>query len=192
MALELPPAIVIFVTRSSATAALVKRDGARQNAPMKGDADIHTVLNDVLTEQLTAINRYFIHHKMCRHWGYQRLSEKKRHESIRQMKDADYLIERVLLLEGTPNLQRLSPIQAGEDPVEQNEIDLSKELEAVKQLNTAIALTASKGDNATRALLERILVGREEAVDWLQAQAHQVKEVGRELYLAEQIHEEEG
>ncbi len=158
---------------------------------MKGDPDIHAALNDVLTEQLTAINRYFIHHKMCHNWGYQRLSSRKRKESIKEMKDADHVIDRILLLEGVPNLQRLKPIQAGEDALEQNQIDLKTEVEAVKRLNQAIALAVSKGDNGTRELLERILVDREETVDWLEAQVHQVGEVGKEQYLAEQIHEDE-
>ncbi len=182
---------MIFVTSRRSATPLAKRGTSRHNVGMKGDADIHKALNDVLTEQLTAINRYFIHHKMCHNWGYQRLSKKKRKESIQQMKDADCVIDRLLLLEGTPNMQRLSPVQAGEDAIEQHEIDLSNELKAVKQLNLAIALAVSKGDNVTRELLERILIGREDAADWLEAQLHQVREVGKERYLAEQIHEEE-
>ena len=156
---------------------------------MQGDRDVIGSLNEVLTAQLTAINQYFVHYKLCHNWGYSRLASKKYEQSIRQMKDADCVIERILFLEGFPNMQRLSPIRVGEHAVEQHELDLNAEIAAVALLNKAIILVASKQDNATRELLERILVGREEAVDWHEAQLHQVGEVGREAYLAEQIHD---
>ena len=154
---------------------------------MKGDAKVIEALNDVLTAELTAINQYFVHAKMCDNWGYQRLASKKREESIEEMKHADNVIERILFLDGVPNMQRLNPVRVGEEPVEQHQVDLELELEAVQRINEAIALCRDKGDNGTRELLEEILEDEEESVDWLEAQLHLVEEVGRERYLAEQI-----
>ena len=154
---------------------------------MKGDANVIEALNDVLTAELTAINQYFVHAKMCDNWGYQRLASKKREESIEEMKHADAVIERILFLDGVPNMQRLSPVRVGEEPVEQHRVDLELELEAVGRINEAIALCRDKGDNGTRELLDDILKDEEESVDWLEAQLHLVEEVGRERYLAEQI-----
>jgi len=156
---------------------------------MQGDRDVIAALNQVLTGQLTAINQYFVHYKMCHNWGYARLAKGKYEQSIQQMKHADCVIERILFLEGVPNMQRLSPVRVGEHVIEQHELDLSAEVEAVARLNEAIALAVSKQDNATRELLEKILIGREEAVDWHEAQLHQMGEIGREAYLAEQIHD---
>ncbi len=154
---------------------------------MKGDPEVIEMLNAVLTSELTAINQYFIHHKMCENWGYARLSSKKRHESIDEMKHADRVIHRILFLNGVPNLQRLSPVRVGEDAIEQHRLDLELELEAVKRLNEGIALATRKGDNGTRELLEAILADEEEGIDWLEAQLHLVEELGKERYLAEQI-----
>ena len=155
---------------------------------MRGDAEIIEALNEVLTSELTAINQYFIHHKMCENWGYSKLSKKKREESIEEMNHADEIIERILYLDGVPNMQRLSHVQVGEDAIEQHKLDLALEIDAVDRLNKAIALCRDKADNGTRDLLERILVEEEESIDWHEAQLHQVEEVGRENYLAEQIH----
>jgi bacterioferritin len=154
---------------------------------MQGDAQVIEALNDVLTAELTAINQYFIHHKMCENWGYERLSSKKRHESIDEMKDADMVIDRILYLDGVPNMQRLNPVRVGENPIEQHRLDLALETEAIARLNTAIALCREKGDNGTREMLEEILKGEEHAADWLEAQLHIVGEIGMESYLAEQI-----
>jgi bacterioferritin len=156
---------------------------------MQGDPKIIEALNDVLSAELTAINQYFIHHKMCANWGYARLSDKKRQESIGEMKDADRLIERILYFDGVPNMQRLYPVRVGEDPIEQHRLDLAVETEAIKRLNDAIALCREKGDNGTRHLLEEILQGEEDGADWLESQLHLVEEVGKEQYLAEQIHD---
>lgn len=156
---------------------------------MKGDPDIIEALNAILTSELVAINQYFIHHKMCENWGYGRLSKKKREESIEEMKHADRVIERILFLDGTPNMQRLGPVRVGENAVEQHEVDLTLELEAVARLNKAIELCTKKLDNGTRELLEAILHEEEDGIDWLEAQLHLVKELGKERYLAEQIHE---
>lgn len=156
---------------------------------MRGDPQVIEALNEVLTAELTAINQYFIHHRMCANWGYQRLSKKKREESIDEMKDADAVIERILYLDGVPNMQRLHPIRVGENPIEQHKLDLALETEAIKRLNGAIALCVAKGDNGSRELLEEILEGEESSADWLESQLHIVDEIGREAYLAEQIHE---
>jgi len=155
---------------------------------VRGDPQIVEALNAVLTAELTAINQYFVHAKMCRNWGYQKLAKKKHEESIGEMKDADALIERILFLEGVPNMQRLNPVRVGEDPIEQHRLDLDLEKEAVARLNEAIRLCHEKKDAGTRELLEHVLEGEEEGVDWLEAQLHLVEEVGKERYLAEQIH----
>ena len=156
---------------------------------MQGDPQVIEALNDVLTAELTAINQYFIHHKMCSNWGYERLSKKKREESIDEMKDADAVIDRILYLDGVPNMQRLNPVRVGEDPIEQHKLDLALETEAIKRLNDAIALCREKGDNGTREMLEEILEGEEAGADWLEAQLHLVDEVGKENYLSEMINE---
>jgi bacterioferritin len=156
---------------------------------VKGDAKIIEALNDVLTAELTAINQYFIHARMCANWGYERLAGKKREESIEEMKDAQTIIDRILYFNGTPNMQRLNPVQVGEDAVEQHRLDLALETEAIARLNEAIALCRDKGDNGTRDILEHVLRGEEEAADWLEGQLHVIDEIGKEAYLAEQIYE---
>jgi bacterioferritin len=154
---------------------------------MKGDADVIDLLNAVLTSELTAINQYFIHAKMCANWGYSKIAEKKRHESIDEMKHADWVIERILFLDGTPNMQRLNPVRVGEDVKEQHELDLALEMDARKRLNDGVALATSKGDNGTRELLEKILASEESGIDWLETQLHLIAEIGKEQYLAQQI-----
>jgi bacterioferritin len=155
----------------------------------KGDAQLLEVLNEILTAELTAINQYFVHAKMCANWGYERLAKKKREESIEEMHDADRLIERILYLEGTPNMQRLSPVRVGEDAIEQHRLDLQLELESVKRYNRGIALASEKGDNGTRELLEHQLKGEEKSVDWLESQLYLVEKLGAQAYLAEQMHD---
>ncbi len=155
----------------------------------RSDAELIDALNEILTAELTAINQYFIHAKMCANWGYARLAKKKREESIEEMHDADRLIERILYLGGTPNLQRLFPVRVGENAVEQHELDLALENAAVERYNRAIALAVAKQDNGTRELLERHLVSEEKSVDWLETQLHVIGEIGRERYLAEQLDE---
>lgn len=154
---------------------------------MKGDQEIIDLLNDVLSAELTAINQYFVHAKMCANWGYPRLAKKKREESIEEMQHADRVIERILFLDGTPNMQRLFPVRVGENPVEQHELDLVVENENRSRLNKGIALAVQKGDNGTRELLVSILKDEEEAIDWLEGQLHAIKQIGKELYLAEQL-----
>jgi bacterioferritin len=154
---------------------------------MQGDPEVLKVLGDVLAAELTAINQYFVHAKLCQGWGYEKLAKKKREESIEEMKDADAIMDRIVFLGGIPNMMRMNPVKVGEDPVEQHRCDLQLELDAVARLNTGIATCTAKGDNGSRELLERILKGEEHAVDWLEAQLHLVGQVGKELYLAEQI-----
>ncbi len=156
---------------------------------MRGDPQVIESLNAVLTAELTAINQYFIHHKMCENWGYRRLSKKKYEEAIGEMKDADKVIARILYFDGVPNMQRMSPVQVGEDPIEQHKVDLALETEAIQRLNESVALCREKGDNGSREMLEDILTGEEESADWLEAQLHIVDEIGKEAYLAEQIHD---
>ncbi len=154
---------------------------------MKGNAEVIEGLNEVLAAELAAINQYFIHHKMCADWGYDRLSSKKREESIEEMKHAEVVIERILFLDGIPKMQKMNPVRVGENPIEQHELDLALELDAVTRLNEAIATATKKADNGTRELLETILKDEEESVDWHEAQLSLVKEIGKERYLAEMI-----
>jgi bacterioferritin len=155
---------------------------------MKGNAKLIEALNEILTAELTAVNQYFVHAKMCENWGYHRLAEASRKESIGEMKHADHLIERILYLEGVPNMQRLGKVRVGETVPEQLKLDLKLEQEAVPRLNQTIALAVEVGDNGSRELLEEILESEEEHVDWLEAQLELIKQVGEQNYLAQQIH----
>jgi bacterioferritin len=163
------------------------REAAREETTMKGDPEVIKVLGDVLAAELAAINQYFVHAKMCENWGYHKLAAKKREESMEEMKDAELVMDRILFLDGIPNMQRLNPIKIGEDPIEQHRCDLAIELEAVARLNQGIALCRTKNDGGTRELLERILLGEENSVDWLESQLHVVEDIGKERYLAEQL-----
>lgn len=154
---------------------------------MKGNDDVIKVLNEVLSAELTGVNQYFIHAMMCANWHYKRLAEHSRAESIEEMKHAQEVIERILYLEGVPNMQRYMKINVGQHVREQHEFDLQLEREAVARLNTGVELARAQGDNGTRALLEKILVDEEEHVDWLEAQLHQIDEIGIQNYLAQQI-----
>ncbi len=153
----------------------------------KTNKEIISLLNDVLTGELTAINQYFIHAKMCGDWGYDRLHEKIRAESIDEMRHAEALIERVLYLGGVPNAQRMSKIRIGETVPEQLESDLALELAAIPRLNDGIALATKEGDNGTRALLESILTSEEEHIDWIEAQMELIEQTGIQNYLTQQI-----
>ena len=154
---------------------------------MRGQEQIITALNDVLTAELTAVNQYFVHARMCENWGYQRLWTKVRAESIGEMKHADALIQRILYLEGIPNLQRLGKVNVGQTVSEQLALDLEVEKVAIKALNTAIELCRGLGDNGSRELLEQILRGEEEHASWLEAQLSLIAQVGEGNYLAQQI-----
>ena len=155
---------------------------------MKGNDEVLTLLNLLLTNELTAINQYFIHAKMCENWGFQRLAAKVRDESIDEMRHADMVISRILFLEGIPNLQRLNKIHVGETVKEQFEADLQLEYAAIAFLNQGIAKTRDIGDNASEDLFTRILVSEEEHTDWLETQLELIRQVGEQNYLAQQLH----
>ena len=157
---------------------------------MRGHEQVIRLLNDVLTGELTAVNQYFIHARMCENWGYQRLWKKVREESMGEMRHADHLIERILYLDGTPNLQRLGKVNVGETVPEQLRLDLELEKSAVKQLNDGIELCRSHGDAGSRHLLEEILAAEENHVNWLEAQMALIGQVGEANYLAQQITDE--
>ena len=157
---------------------------------MRGNEQVITALNEVLTAELTAINQYFVHARMCENWGYQRLWKQIRAESIGEMKHADALIERILYLEGVPNVQRLGKVNVGQTVPEQLRLDLDVEKAAVSALNAAIELSRSLGDNGSRELLESILHGEEEHANWLEAQLSLIAQAGEANYLAQQIREE--
>lgn len=156
---------------------------------MKGSANVIELLNEVLTAELTAINQYFIHAKMCLDWGYKRLASTIRAESIDEMKHADQLIERILFLQGIPNVQRYNKVNVGETVKEQFELDLQLEYDAVGRLRDAVAACRAEKDEGSRDLLEHILISEEEHIDWLETQLELIKQVGEQNYLAEQIRE---
>jgi bacterioferritin len=156
---------------------------------MRGHDEIIELLNEVLTAELTAVNQYFLHAKMMENWGYQRLADHTKHESIDEMKHAEEVTERVLFFDGVPNYQRYFPLRIGETVPEQFEADLQLELEAVERLNRGIAKAVELGDNGTRDLLERILVSEEEHIDWLETQLETIRQIGVENYLAQQLHD---
>ena len=154
---------------------------------MKGNDQILSLLNDLLTNELTAINQYFVHAKMCQNWGYERLADKTREESIDEMKHADMVISRILFLEGVPNLQRLGKLRVGETVREQLESDLQLEYNAIAFLNQGVAASREAGDNASKDLFERILVSEEEHTDWIETQLELIRQVGEQNYLSQQI-----
>jgi len=154
---------------------------------VKGDTQVIALLNDVLSAELTAVNQYWLHARLCENWGYERLWKKIREEPLEEMNHADELIERILYLDGMPNLQRLGKINVGETVPEQFKLDVEVEYEAVKRLNEGIEACRAKGDNGTRALLEKMLADEEDHVDWLEEQQRLVESLGESAYLAEQI-----
>lgn len=155
---------------------------------MKGDDKIIEILNEVLTAELTAINQYFVHGEMCENWGFERLHGVIRKHSIGEMKHAEHVIERILFLEGVPNVQRLGKINIGETVHEQLKIDLALELDAIPRLNQGIEACRVADDNNTRHLLEEILEDEEEHIDWIEAQLALIEQVGIQNYLTQQIH----
>jgi bacterioferritin len=156
-------------------------------ADMKGDIKVIDYLNRVLTNELTAINQYFLHARMFRHWGLKKLDEYEYHESIDEMKHADKLINRTLFLEGLPNLQQLNKLYVGESVPEALKCDLRLEIEAIPLLREAIAYCESCNDYVTRELFEDILDGEEEHVDWLETQIELIGKVGLQNYLQSQM-----
>jgi bacterioferritin len=158
------------------------------NLVMRGNEEILRLLNEVLKAELTAINQYFLHAKMCENWGYQRLAALDRQESIEEMHHADILMQRILFLEGMPNMTELFPIKIGPDVKAQLENDLALELDAVPRLNEAIKVATQVGDNGSRELFKQILLDEEHHIDYLEGQLHIVEEIGLDNYLAQQIH----
>ena len=154
---------------------------------MKGHSDVVELLNDVLTAELTAINQYFIDAKMIENWGFARLAAHFREDSIDEMRDAEKLIDRILYLEGMPNLQRLGAVRVGETVTEKFELALRVEAEAIDRLNAAIARCVEVGDNGSRDVFAEILRGEEEHADWLETQLGVIRVVGEPAYLAEQL-----
>jgi len=158
---------------------------------MKGDPKVIAMLNEVLKAELTAINQYFLHAEMCENWGYERLAEHTRKESIEEMKHAEKLMERILYLDGTPNMSDYFKIMIGKDVAAQLKNDLQLEYDAVKRLNEFVEKCRLLGDNGSRDLLQHILEDEEQHVDWLEAQLGMIDEVGIQNYLAQQIYEDE-
>lgn len=154
---------------------------------MKGHKEIITVLNDVLVGELTAINQYFLHARMCDNWGFRKLGAFTFKESIEEMKHAQTVIDRILFLEGIPNLQKLDKINIGETVPEQLSSDLALEHKALARLKTGIEVSLKHSDHVTRDIFEKILKDEEEHVDWLETQIGIIKDVGRENYLAQQL-----
>jgi bacterioferritin len=154
---------------------------------MKGDPKIVDLLNEVLTGELTAVSQYFLHAKMCLNWGYDYLGKKIYEESIDEMKHADKLVERILFLEGLPNLQRLGKLAIGQSVIEILKSDLALEAQTVPRLNAGIQVCRDMGDNGSETLLTLILVASEGHVDWLESQLELVKQVGEAHFLAQQI-----
>lgn len=158
---------------------------------MKGDPKVIKLLNEVLKAELTAINQYFLHAEMCENWGYERLAKLIRKESIEEMVHAEKLIERILYLDGTPNMSDYFKINIGVTVEQQFQNDVELEYTAVKRLNNGIPICVSAGDNGSRELLEKILQDEEHHIDWLEAQQHAIGEIGIANYLTEQLKDDE-
>jgi len=154
---------------------------------MKGSREIIDALNEVLAAELVAINQYFLHAKMCQNWGFTTLAAHARAESIDEMKHAEAIVDRILFLEGLPNLQRLDTLHIGQTVPEQFKSDLDLEYVAVKRLNDAIALCQAKGDRTTADLLAGILASEESHVDWIETQLGLIEKLGEQSYLDQQI-----
>ncbi len=154
---------------------------------MKGDSKVIGHLNRVLTNELTAVNQYFLHSRMCRNWGLHKLAEHEHHESVDEMKHADKLIERILFLEGLPNLQDLHKLLVGENVHEILKCDLQLEMKAHPALKEGIAHCESVGDYVSRELLDEILAGEEEHIDWLETQLELIEKIGLQNYQQSQM-----
>ena len=156
---------------------------------MDGNKQVLAVLNEVLTAELTSINQYFLHARMYKNWGFEQLNEKCYKKSIKDMKQADDLIERILFLQGLPNLQALNKLYIGEETAEMLQCDMDFQLEQVPLLKRAIALCEQEQDYVSREMLENILEYEEGHVDWLEAQQYQISTMGIENYLQAQVHD---
>ncbi len=156
---------------------------------MKGDQRIIDKLNDLLSDELTAINQYMVHSEMCDNWGYERLHKKIEKRAIDEMKHAEKLIARILFLEGRPIVTNLKPIHIGAEVPAQHQNDWNAEADAIKSYNDGIKLAIEVGDNGSRELIDSILKEEEEHIDWIEAQLDQLKQMGPQNYLVEQIDE---
>jgi bacterioferritin len=154
---------------------------------MKGNEKIMAALNDLLADELTAINQYMVHSEMCEDWGYGRLHKSVEKRAIDEMKHAEKLIGRILFLEGTPIVSKLKKISIGADVEQQYKNDWNAEIDAIKAYNAAIKLASEVGDNGTRDFLQSILNDEEEHLDWLETQMEQIKQIGIQNYLVEQM-----
>ncbi|MFZ5868790.1 MAG: bacterioferritin [Thermodesulfobacteriota bacterium] len=154
---------------------------------MKGNAKILAKLNDLLADELTAINQYMVHSEMCDNWGYKRLHEADEKRAIDEMKHAEKLIARIIFLEGQPTVSKLKKIQIGSQVEAQHKNDWDSEYGAIQSYNDGIKLAVQLADNGTRELLEDILKDEEKHIDWLEAQMDQIKQMGSKNYLVEQI-----
>jgi bacterioferritin len=157
---------------------------------MQGNPKVIALLNEALHEELTAINQYFLHSEMCENWHYDRLGEHIKKTSIEEMKHAEALIERLLFLDATPDMTEPMQLTVGQNVQAQLESDLKLEIGAVALYNRAIRVSTEEGDNASRELFERLLKIEEGHVDWLEAQLHQIQEIGYERFLSQQVRDE--
>jgi bacterioferritin len=157
---------------------------------MQGNPQVVARLQLALKEELTAINQYFLHAEMCENWKYDKLGKFIKKQSIDEMKHAEELIERILFLDGTPSLTELMTLNIGQNVKAQLENDLKLEIGAVAMYNESVKIAREEGDNASRQLFERLLKDEEVHVDWLEAQVHQIKEMGYERYLSQQVRDE--
>ncbi|MBO9491697.1 bacterioferritin [Endozoicomonas sp. G2_1] len=154
---------------------------------MKSNGSVVSTLNKVLTTELTSINRYFLHARMFKNWGFSQLNDKGYKKSILDMKQADKIIERILFLEGLPNLQQLSPLAIGEDTQEMLNCDTKFQLQQIDELKAAVALCEQEQDYVSRDMLTEILEGEEEYLDWLETQQYQIDNMGLAKYLQAQL-----
>jgi bacterioferritin len=156
---------------------------------MQGSPRVIEFLNEALAAELAAINQYFAHSKLCENWGWKRLADKYREESIEEMHDAEKLIDRILLLDGMPNLQRIGSVRVGETVLEQLQVDRDLEIAAIERYREGVVLTMEEGDPGTREILEHLVLGEEEHLDWIDTQLSMIDDIGIELYTQAQIGE---
>jgi bacterioferritin len=154
---------------------------------VEGSPKIIEFLNEAWSAELAAINQYFAHSKLCENWGWMRLAAKYREESIEEMNDAEKLIDRIILLDGMPNMQRIGPVRIGETVQEQLELDREVELEAIARYRQGVVLAMEEGDPGTREILDHLVLGEEEHLDWIDTQLSMIDDIGIDLYTQAQI-----